>query len=286
MKNLTIIIVLISLFACNTGNAYKKHPLGFDYQILKKSDNKDGVKEGDIIELNLKYFNENDSLLFSSRELTSSFKMQVKPSSHKGGSFEDAIRSMHIGDRYKFKINADSFYTKTQKVKIPNDTKPSSVLIFDVEILRKVSKEEISRERELQNKQLKRQEQVMLKQYIEENNIKVKPTKSGLYYIIKKQGKGKKAVTGNNLLVHYTGKFINGQVFDSSYDRNEVFSFTLGSPKIIKAWNEGFSFMREGDEATFIIPSKLAYGDKGYSTIIPPFSSLIFDVKLIKVKRP
>ncbi len=285
MKKNTIIIILLNLLACNIGDSYKKHPLGFDYQILRKSDNNDNVKEGDIIELNLKYFTDNDSLLLNSQELTSSFKMQVKTSSHKGGCFEDAIKSMNIGDRYKFKIRADSFYTKTQRVKIPQNIKPSSHLIFDVEILRKVSQDEVQREIELQHKQLKRREQVMLRQYIEENGIEVKPTQSGLYYIEKKKGKGKKAINGDSLLVHYTGKLINGQVFDSSYDRNEIFLFTLGDSKIIKAWNEGFSFMKEGGEATFIIPSELAYGSKGYSTIIPPFSSLIFDVKLVKIKK-
>ncbi len=285
MKHIAIIITLLSLFACSSGNYYKKHSSGFEYRVLKKSEKKDSITEGDIIELKLKYFTDKDSLLFNSAELTSSFKMQVKPSSHKGGSFEDAIKIMNIGDRYKFKINADSFYTKTQAVQLPRNIKPSSYLIFDVEILRKLSKDEINRERELQHKQLKRQEQLMLRQYIEENAVGVKPTQSGLYYIEKKRGRGKRAVNGDSLLVHYTGKLINGQIFDSSYDRNEIFLFTLGDSKIIKAWNEGFSFMREGGEATFIIPSELAYGDRGYSTIIPPFASLIFEVKLVEIKK-
>ncbi len=283
MKNFIYILLIISTISCNNAAKYVKHSSGLEYAVLKKSDNKTTAKEGDIVELNLKYYNDEDSLIFNSKELTSSFKMKLGKNSHKGGCFEDALKMMSIGDRYKFKIIADSFYTKTQLTEIPKHIKPASKLLFDVELLRIVSKEELEREKNLLNKQLKRQEQMLLNQYIEENEIKTKPSSSGFYYIETKRGKGKLAVNGDSLSVHYIGELINGQMFDSSYDRNEMFNFVLGSSKLIAGWNEGFSRMREGGEATFIIPSKLAYGEKGYSTIIPPFASLVFKVKLIKI---
>ncbi len=285
MKPYILIVLIFSILACNNSESYNKHSSGLEYLILKKSANKNQAKEGDIVELNLKYYTDKDSLLFNSREFTSSFKMMVKPNSHKAGCFEEALKMMQIGDRYRFKIKTDSFYIKTQKTKIPKNINSKSKLIFDIELLRIVSKSELERERKLQNQQLKHQEQIMLKQYIEENNIEIKPLKSGLYYIETKKGKGRKAINGDKLSVNYTGKLINGKIFDAHYSKQNVFSFTLGDTSLIKAWNEGFTLMRKGGEATFIIPSELAYGDKAYSNIIPPFSSLIFNVKLVNIKK-
>ena len=131
---------------------------------------------------------------------------------------------------------------------------------------------------------MKKQEQLILEQYIEDNKIEEVPLKSGMYYIENNTGKGKKAVSGNILTVHYTGKFINGKIFDSSYNRNIPFSFRLGERQVIKGWEDGFSNMKRGGKAVFIIPSELAYGKEGYSTIIPPYTSLIFEVELLEIK--
>ncbi len=146
MKKVFILFLSISLLACNNSENYQLHSTGLEYRVLHKSSNTQHAKDGDVVELKLKYFDSNGSLLFNSQELTSSFKMKVNASSHKGGSFEDAIKMMSIGDRYQFKIVADSFYTKTKATKIPENIEPSSKLIFDVELVRTVEQEEIERE--------------------------------------------------------------------------------------------------------------------------------------------
>ncbi|NJO91314.1 MAG: peptidylprolyl isomerase, partial [Chloroflexia bacterium] len=84
---------------------------------------------------------------------------------------------------------------------------------------------------------------------------------------------------------HYTGSLINGEIFDSSYNRNKPFAFKLGAKEVIDGWEEGFSYMKKGGKARFIIPSELAYGKEGFSTIIPPYSSLLFEVELIDIKN-
>ncbi len=283
MKYLTVILFVGAIFYSCNNDSFEKHKNGLEYKKIKEaSGDAKRINVGDVVELNLKYSNEKDSVLFNSREFTNSFKMEVKPSSHKGGSFEDALKMMRVGDKFEFLILADSFFIKTKNEKTPKELNPSSKLKFEVEILRIVDSAEIARERSLQEKIMKKQEQVALNQYIKDKNITQKPTKSGLYYIETKKGKGNKLSKGDTLEVHYTGKFLNGEVFDSSYDRNEAFTFVLGDKNIIEAWNEGFSYMKKGGEATFIIPSNLAYGKKGFSTIIPPFCSLVFDVKLIR----
>ncbi len=118
--------------------------------------------------------------------------------------------------------------------------------------------------------------------YLQEHNITTAPTASGLYYIETKAGTGVQPKKGDKVTVNYTGYFLSGKKFDSSYDRNKPFEFTLGVGQVIKGWDEGIALMKEGGKATLIIPSNLAYGAQGYSSI-PPYSTLVFDIELISV---
>ena len=81
--------------------------------------------------------------------------------------------------------------------------------------------------------------------------------------------------------VHYTGKFLDGKVFDSSVQRGEPITFGLN--QVIPGWTEGVQLMKEGAKYTFYIPYRLAYGDAGAGGVIPPKADLIFEVELIKV---
>ena len=107
-------------------------------------------------------------------------------------------------------------------------------------------------------------------------------TASGLKIKLIQEGKGKQAAAGSTVAVHYTGTLTDGKKFDSSRDRGEPIKFKLGEGRVIKGWDEGVALMKEGEEYTFVIPWKLAYGERGAGPI-PPFSSLVFDVKLVKI---
>jgi FKBP-type peptidyl-prolyl cis-trans isomerase len=109
-------------------------------------------------------------------------------------------------------------------------------------------------------------------------------TESGLRYKIITKGSGKRAHKGNVVSVHYKGQLIDGQVFDSSYQRNQPIDFTLGNGQVIAGWDEGIQMLSTGDKARFVIPSELAYGSRGAGGVIPPDATLIFDVELVKVK--
>lgn len=108
-----------------------------------------------------------------------------------------------------------------------------------------------------------------------------KTTASGLKYIVEKEGTGAAPSATSNVTVHYTGKFVDGRVFDSSVQRGQPASFGLN--QVIKGWTEGLQLMKEGAKYTFFIPYTLAYGEQGYPGAIPPKSDLIFEVELIKV---
>lgn len=109
-------------------------------------------------------------------------------------------------------------------------------------------------------------------------------TESGLRFKMIQKGNGKRAGKGTNVSVHYEGSLVNGQVFDSSYQRKEPISFQLGIGQVIPGWDEGIGLLKVGDKARFVIPSHLAYGSAGAGGVIPPNATLIFDVELMDVK--
>ena len=109
-------------------------------------------------------------------------------------------------------------------------------------------------------------------------------TESGLGYKMIKEGSGAQPTKGQTVSVHYTGKLTDGTKFDSSHDRNQPIEFVLGQGRVIKGWDEGISYLKVGGKATFIIPSDLAYGERGAGGVIPPNATLIFDVELIDIK--
>jgi peptidylprolyl isomerase len=111
-------------------------------------------------------------------------------------------------------------------------------------------------------------------------------TASGLKYKLTQKGNGTKAKAGAKVSVHYTGTLTDGKKFDSSRDRNQPFTFTLGQGQVIKGWDEGVALLQVGDKAIFTIPPTLGYGANGAGGVIPPNATLVFEVELIDVKEP
>jgi len=112
------------------------------------------------------------------------------------------------------------------------------------------------------------------------------PTKtvSGLEYWDIRVGTGAVAQIGKHVKVDYTGWLTNGKKFDSSVGTGHPFDFMLGASQVIKGWDEGVAGMKVGGKRQLRIPPDLAYGKGGYSTVIPPNATLIFDVRLVDVK--
>ena len=109
-------------------------------------------------------------------------------------------------------------------------------------------------------------------------------TASGLQYIDTEVGTGKSPLSGQGVIVHYTGTLTDGTQFDSSYDRNKPFSFTIGIGRVIQGWDEGVSSMQVGGKRRLIIPPELGYGSRGAGKVIPPHATLIFDIELLDIR--
>ena len=112
---------------------------------------------------------------------------------------------------------------------------------------------------------------------------KVQTTKDGLKYVIINEGTGPKAKAGQTVTVNYTGYLESGKKFDSSVERDEPFTFKLGAHQVIPGWDEGIQLLNKGAKAVLIIPSTLAYGERGVGPI-PPNATIIFDVELLDIK--
>ena len=136
-----------------------------------------------------------------------------------------------------------------------------------------------------QKKQVEEAKQAIAegKAYLEANGKRegVVTTKSGLQYEVLSEGTGKSPKATDKVRCHYEGRLLDGTVFDSSYKRNEPADFPLNG--VIAGWTEGVQLMKEGAKYRFHIPYLLAYGEQGAGGSIPPYSTLVFDVELIKV---
>jgi len=109
-------------------------------------------------------------------------------------------------------------------------------------------------------------------------------SQSGLQFKDTKVGDGVSPKKGQTVIVHYTGRLTDGQVFDSSHKRNDPFKFQIGVGQVIKGWDEGVITMKVGGTRTLIIPPELGYGARGAGSSIPPHATLEFDVELLGVE--
>ena len=243
--------------------------------------NKDSVQAqtGDAVSLTYQLALK-DSILVPSMPI----EELVRESFYKGDVY-DAIRMMHVGDSATFILDADTFFHYMGGDN-PFDTKELYFTFKMTDLMPKAEVEALMKAQEEQYnaymEQARAAEETQMTDYIAKNKIKVAPTASGLYFISKKEGKGAQAVAGKKVAVHYVGKLLDGTEFDNSIKRGEPIEFILGQGQVIPGWDEGIAMMKEGGKATLLIPSDLAYGERG-NQAIPPCSPLVFDVELVKV---
>ncbi|MFW5793223.1 MAG: FKBP-type peptidyl-prolyl cis-trans isomerase [Bacteroidota bacterium] len=288
------LFALIAVFthACNLNNDsdYKKTKSGLLYKFHHQEDG-DNAEVGDFITFELVYQDENDSILMDTRETGYPTLLQLIGSEYEGDIYE-GLSMMSVGDSATFVLDADDFFKITAKIDEEYDfIEPDSKLYVDVEMLKIQNQEEFEQEQsemmkkqEEENDRLFQEEQTILNEYLDEKNIKVTPQTSGLIYIETEKGKGPQVKAGQEVTVHYTGMFLDGTVFDSSVEAGEPISFTVGRQQVISGWDEGLLLMNVGGKARLIIPSFLAYGDRGAGDVIPPFTTLVFDVEVIDAK--
>jgi len=123
------------------------------------------------------------------------------------------------------------------------------------------------------------------KKAIEERYAEFKKTESGILYNIVKEGDGKKPKQGQTVLVHYTGAFLDGKIFDTSREVNRPLDFQAGVREVIEGWDMLIMDMTQGERRVAVIPPELAYGKSGAGGVIPPNAYLVFDMELVEIRE-
>lgn len=195
-------------------------------------------------------------------------------------SFKHIFLQLYKGDRVQIMISADSFYKYTSRQAMPDRIKKGDSLSFFIKVL------DIMDDEGLMKKQMKEDEEKIeldsfyINEYLNRlNNVKATPR--GLNYVVTRPGTGIKPEAGDSVVINYRGYFFDGRVFDKT--TSEGYSFILGIGQVIAGLDEGVALMNQGAKFKLVIPYFLAYGSNG-NALVPPFSSLIFDVELIAVK--
>ncbi|MBN2349598.1 MAG: FKBP-type peptidyl-prolyl cis-trans isomerase [Bacteroidales bacterium] len=285
MKKLFVFLLILLGISCNNHSPYpgfSKARHGIYFQLHKIGEETEKAYPGDFITADIQYFTLKDSLFFKGRR-----KFQVTRPSFKG-SVDECFLMLAENENATFIISADNFFEKTLQTSLPSFLDTESKMKIEVEILEIQTEEEYNKEKEAFLNWIDDfgdYEKTILEQFLAEKELAVNPTKSGLYQLILKEGTGRKVRQGDTITVNYEGKFLNGKYFDSTIKRNQPFQFVYGTEwQVVKGLEEAISMMEEGEKSLFILPSELAFGNTGSSTgIIPPFTSLIFEVELLKI---
>ena len=285
MKKYIVILLFISVFSCSKDSPYpgfNKGKQGIYYQLHKIGESSQKAKYGDYITADIVYKTMEDSVFFTGRRKLQLLKLDAK------GSIEECFKMLTIDDSATFIISADEFFNKTLETSLPEFIPPLSKMKVSLNVIEIQTQAEYKNEKEAFLNWIEdfgEYEKVILRQYLQEEKLNVKPSGTGLYYLIVKEGTGKNIAIGDTITINYEGKFLNGKFFDSTIRRNQPFQFVYGTEwQVVEGLEEAIGMMREGEKSLFILPSDLAFGTEGSSTgIIPPFTSLIFEVEVLAV---
>lgn len=306
MKNsIKIVVVLLAAAvlatACSKSDikGFKKTKSGLHYKFETKHRSGESIHVGDIVVGELK-FSLDSTVLFTNVGDPKRL-MMVRDSVFNGYDIDEGLLMMHVGEKAVFAIFADSVARYFQPSQLPPSYKPGADMLFyyEISISDVVSHDELMQEQDnfkAEMEQRQKEEPEVLAKYIADNNITATPNSDGLYIIVNKKGNGPKVAMGKTVRINYTGRLLDGTMFDSSIESDakeggifasgrtyEPLTYEVGKMSLIKGWEDGVMGQPQGTQLTLIMPSALGYGASGASSI-QPYSSLRFDIEIVEVK--
>jgi FKBP-type peptidyl-prolyl cis-trans isomerase FkpA len=280
-----LIGVVLLFSSCNSEYpGYKKHKNGVYYNLLSIGESDKNAVPGDYVTVDLVYKTLSDSAFFTARR---KFKL-TDPQFE--GSIDHCFLMMCEKDKASFIISADGFFNQTLNAQLPSFLEQGDKMIVEIAMVDIQTENEYIKEKEAFLAWIDdfgEYEGLLLKQYIEETKMDMTPLESGIYKVNLEPGNGNIVSIGDTVVVHFEGKFLNGKFFDSTKKRKEPFKFILGQKwQVIEGVEKAIGMMEEGERSVFIFPSELAFGESGSSTgIIPPFTSLVFEIELLSIGK-
>lgn len=297
MKKLFTLLLasVLGTMMVSCGDGFKTTQNGLKYKFLESNPDAQQVQKNDVLvgTCTLKL---NDSVL---RSVTTPDRILQASDPAFKGDLPEGLLMMHIGDKAIFVVEADSVHALG--LNFPDYYKEGTgmKLYYEINLTDIITIEEINQERAnfIENMQQAREaEKELIANYVAENKIKATPDEDGLYVIVNKKGNGQKVEIGREVSVNYTGRLLNGKVFDSSIEsvarENDIYDsrrpygpmpYVVGQQSMIRGWEKGVMNQPAGSKLTLIIPSELGYGPQDMGSI-PPNSTLIFDIEIVSVK--
>jgi FKBP-type peptidyl-prolyl cis-trans isomerase len=283
MKKIFLTSLCVSACIFAMAQTHQTTPNGVLYKFIKKFPNNRKVKLGDIVNFSIAIYNGKDSLLQKSLDNQINWQNKYSESERRTTPLE-VFGLLQEKDSVEVLIPLDSM-RKYSPTALPTFINVGQYLKYYIKVSKVRSNEEIQKEKEGKIAKLKIEETKNIQQYLKKNKLVAKALPSGLHIVVTQKGTGAIPQKGQKIVAHYTGTLLDGKKFDSSVDRGQPFEFTVGVGQVIKGWDEGFMQMSVGTKAKLIIPSFMAYGERGAGADIPPNSILVFDVELITIKQ-
>lgn len=304
MKKNLILLAIAAIGLSSCGGGLKQGPGGMLYNIHEDKSGTN-IKEGDFIAINLIAKTEGDSLLNNTYDHGMPIATIIQKPQYKGDVVA-ALMLLSEGDSATVKVNIDSTSQKGGQ-KPPFKGK---YIVFQLKVEKVISKGNLT-DAVFQDRckayydaavaAVKKKEPAKIDKFVADNNLKVTKTASGLNYYVTTPTTGQMPVAGDTVVVNYTGKvmgqtkFFETSVKEIAMTDKKSFNPTrpyapirvaVGAHAVIPGWDEGLLLMHKGEKFTLIIPSALAYGEQGMMPVIPPFSSLVFDMEIVDIVKP
>ena len=290
----SFLLVVIVLSACWNKSKYKGYTrtdTGLHYKLQVIGEGKKHPKPGDYLQLMITYKTEKDSVFLDTYSNNETGKV-ILPFQHSSfeGSFEEGLTMMNEGDSVSFIVNADSLFQKFFFSELPMFLNHESVVKMDVKLHKILNQSEYEEEMKRYKEMVEDrdiEEHRKLQVFLDTAKTSFYPLNDGMYYLPLKQGSGDMAEKGNIVKINYKGCFLNGKVFESTYERGEPLEFVLGTQQqVIKGIERAVRMMNEGSKTKFIIPSQLAFGETGSTTgIVPPYTTVVYEIEMLSLTK-
>ncbi len=303
MKKVAYLFAVIILAGCGNGDTYTAEN-GTVVTYLRKGEDK-APSDSLISYLILKYETLDGNVIFEST-LDAPTPIKIDSNFLKNeGDFFEIIGALKVGDSTTCEMTASALFLDNFKGALPDSVAEDDLIRISTSFLEQVSMETYQRKAiELQKEQSLAQldpnqmaiDIEIIDKFLAENGLEAETTEAGVRYIINEQGDGPKPELGENVAVHYAGRLLSGEYFDTSMEevakaqglytaqrQYQPYPIQIWSSPVISGWHDGISQLNEGTKATLYIPSPMAYGPRDRSDVIVANSILVFDVELVKV---
>lgn len=286
MKKSLLSIILFSCFSVVlfAQKGIETTPSGLKYKIFNKKSNPQKIVMGDVVTLGVIVRNSKDSIIDNTYNKPRPLRFQLQQIPFKG-SMEEGLLLLAEGDSAILYVKADSLYNSIKGQKKPNYIASNSLVSFTVKVKKVQSLADFKKEKQSHYIAQKEADDKLIREYLTKNYLSAQKSNSGLYKITQKEGTGKTPDSTNLVQVNYVAKILNSEKpFEVSMENNP-YGFKIGLNIWLKGLEEGLFQMKKGEKSTFILPSHLAYGEKGLHNTIAPNSVLVFDIELVNIGK-